>query len=276
MKVSRRYLFLLLATACARPAAAPPPVAPSPPPTAAAPVTPVPAAPAPVASAAGAPGSAAPPPAAVAAPQPAHPPLELPPSATIFIGCGFLRVENHGATTFSLVLPAAKPMQAKDNPSVVLLDGVLIQAAVSSAAGIGTPALRGQDLLRQQMAFEADRMALRKGWKNLPAPSGQPIELGLGGDIKFWFWGLDAPAPFEVDGVKVDRVAYFSAAVDDVVLTLASPLRPDEDADRVARVMSRAMRSIRRSSSPIDVFAVQETAMAGKLDPAFCARVGPS
>jgi len=41
-------------------------------------------------------------------------------------------------------------------------------------------------------------------------------------------------------------------------------------------VMSRAMRSVRRSPSPIDVFAVQETAMAGKLDPAFCARVGPS
>ena len=275
MKGSRRYLFLLLATACARPTAAPPPVAPVPP-VAAAPVAPLPAAPAPVEPAASAPGPAAPPPVALSAPQPAHPPLALPPSATIFIGCGFLRVENHGSTTFSLVLPAAKPMQAKDNPSVVLLDGVLIQAAVTSAAEIGAPALRGQDLLRHQMSWEADRMAMRKGWKNLPPPSGQPIELGLGRDIKIWFWGLDAPEPFEVDGVKVNRVAYLSAAVDDVVLTLASPIRPEDDPDPVARVMSRAMRSLRRSPSPIDVFAVQETAMAGKLDPVFCARVGPS
>jgi len=256
MRGSRRYLFLLLATACARPAAAPPPVAPPRPPVAAAP--------------------AAPPAAAVPAPRPSNPPLELPPSATIFIGCGFLRVENHGATTFSLVLPAAKPMQSKDNPSVVLLDDVLVQAAVTSAAEIGAPALRGEELLRRQMSWEADRMAQRRGWKNLPPPSGMPIELGLSGDIKVWFWGLDAPEPFDVEGVKVNRVAYVSVAIDDVVLTLASPLRPEEDPNTVARVMSRAMRSLRRSPSPIDVFAVQETAMAGKLDPAFCARVGPS
>jgi hypothetical protein len=261
MRGSRRYLFLLLATACARPAAAPPPVAPAPPPVAAAPVAPRPA---------------APPPVAVPAPQPANTPLGLPPSATIFIGCGFLRVENHGSTTFSLVLPAGKPQQSKLNPSVVLLDDVLIEAAVTSAAEIGAPALRGQDLLRHQMSWEADRMAKRRGWKNLAPPSGQPIELGLGSDVKVWFWGLDAPAPFEVDGVKVNRVAYLSVAVDDVVMTLASPLRPEDDPNPVARVMSRAMRSVRRSPSPIDVFAVQATAMTGKLDPAFCARVGPS
>jgi len=246
MKGSRRYLFLLFATACARPAAAPPPVAPTKPPIAS------------------------------PAPQPTNTPVELPSSATIFIGCGFLRVENHGATTFSLVLPAAKPQQSKMNPSVVLLDDVLIQAAVTSAAEIGAPALRGQDLLVQQMSWEAERMAKRRGWKNLPPPAGQPIELGLSRDIKVWFWGLDAPEPFEIDGVKVNRVAYLSVAVDDVVLTLASPLRPEDDPDPVARVMSRAMRSLRRSPSPIDAFAVQETAMAGKLDPAFCARVGPS
>ena len=264
MRGSRRYLFLLLATACARPAAAPPPVAPPPSPLTTAPVAPI------------APGPAAPPAVALPAPQAANTPVELPSSATIFIGCGFLRVENHGATTFSLVLPAAKPQQSKMNPSVVLLDDVLIQAAVTSAAEIGAPALRGQDLLVQQMSWEAERMAKRRGWKNLPPPSGQPIELGLGGDIKTWFWGLDAPESFVVDGVKVNRVAYLSVAVDDVVLTLASPLRQEDDPDPIARVMSRAMRSLRRSASPIDVFTVQETAMAGKLDPAFCARVGPS
>ncbi len=266
MKGSRRYLFLLLATACARPAAAPPPVAPPPPPVAAAPVTPIPAAPPAVALPAPQP--------TLPAPQPTQPSLPLPPSATIFIGCGFLRVENHGSTTFSLVLPAAKPQQSRVNPSVVLLDDVLIQAAVTSAAEIGVPALRGEELLRRQMSWEADRMAKRRGWKNLPPPSGQPIELGLGGDIKVWFWGLDAPEPFEIDGAKVNRVAYLSVAVDDVVLTLASPLRPTDDPDPIARVMSRAMRSLRRSASPIDVFAVQQTANAGKLDPAYCARVG--
>ena len=119
-------------------------------------------------------------------------------------------------------------------------------------------------------------MAKRRGWKNLPPPSGQPIELGLSRDIKVWFWGLDAPEPFEIDGVKVNRVAYLSVAVDDVVLTLASPLRPQDDFRPAARVMSRAMRSLRRSPTPIDVFALQDAALAGKLDSELCARVEPS
>jgi hypothetical protein len=184
-------------------------------------------------------------------------------------------VENHGKTTFSLVLPAAKPKQSKVNPSVVLLDGVLVQTAVATAAELGAPTLRGQDLLQHQMEWEADRMAKKRGWPAL-RPQGAPMDLGLGRDIKMWFWGLDAPEPFDVDGVKVNRVAYVSVAIDDVVLTLASPLRPEDDPGPIARVMSRAMRSLRRSPAPIDVFAVQETAISGKLDPAFCARVGPS
>jgi len=74
----------------------------------------------------------------------------------------------------------------------------------------------------------------------------------------------------------VNRVAHLSVAVDDVVLTLASPLRPQDDFRPAARVMSRAMRSLRRSPTPIDVFALQDAALAGKLDSELCARVEPS
>lgn len=253
MKMLRLCLGLLLAVGCAHQASAPAPVT------------------------AAAPRPAAPP---AVKPQPpaqaqANAPLEPLPSATIFIGCGFLLAENRAATTFSLVLPAATPKQLPQDPSVVLLDGVLVQTGVTTAAQIGAPKLRGYDLLRRQMSWQAERMTGSHGWPKLQ-PEGQPLELGLDGNVKVWFWGLDAPEPFEVEGVTVNRVAYVTAAVDDVVLTLASPLRPEDDPNPVARVMSRAMRSLRRSATPIDVFAIHETALAGKLDPAYCARVGPS
>ena len=128
----------------------------------------------------------------------------------------------------------------------MLLDGVLVQTAVASAATMGAPKLSGHDLLRHQMFWEASHVAKGRGWSDL-RPAGNAIDLGLGGDIKTWYWGLDAPEPFEVEGVKVNRVAYLSVVVDDVVLTLTAPLRAEDDPDRAARVMSRAIRSLRRS-----------------------------
>jgi hypothetical protein len=266
MKRLRLCLVLVLAVGCAHPAAAPPPVLQAAPP----PAAPV----APLAFAPVAPSPAAPPPVA-AAPGHESAPLEVPPSTRIRIGCGFLLVENHGPTAFSLVLPATKPMQSKTDPSVVLLDGILVQSAATTAPEMGAARLSGHELLRHQMLWQANLVAQGQGWPNLQ-PTGDPIDLGLGGNLRTWFWGLDAPAAFEVEGVKVNRVAHLSVAVDDVVLTLASPLRPQDDFRPAARVMSRAMRSLRRSPTPIDVFALQDAALAGKLDPEFCARVEPS
>jgi hypothetical protein len=74
-------------------------------------------------------------------------PIPLPASATVFLGCGFLLVENHGATLFSAVLAGKEMKQSAKDPSVVVLDGVLVRAATTSAAAMGLPSLRGTDLL---------------------------------------------------------------------------------------------------------------------------------
>jgi hypothetical protein len=234
---SWRHLLLLLALGCSGPAVSPSP-----------PVTPP-------------------------AQQPASPALELPPWTAVNIGCGFLLAVNEGETSFNLVLAGDKAQQSKADPSVFLLDGVLVETAVVTAAQMGARALRGHDLLRHQMTWEAGVIAGRRGWPDL-RPSGEQIDLGLGSDVKTWYWGLDAPEPFDVEGIPVNRVAYLTAAIDDVVLTLASPLRPEDDPAPAARVVSRAMRSLRRTPSPVDVFAIREAVVADKLDPAFCARAG--
>jgi hypothetical protein len=111
----------------------------------------------------------------------------------------------------------------------------------------------------------------REGWPDV-RPSGGPIDLGLG-DVKTMLWGFDAPELFEVDGVRMNRMAYVTAAVDDVVLSIASPLRPDDDSRPVARVLFRSMRTLRRERSPVDIFAISAAVQEGKTVPGTCSRV---
>jgi hypothetical protein len=214
-----------------------------------------------------------------AAASPADPPkpseaaaVPLPESATVFLGCGFLLAENHGPSTFSVLLPARVAKQPRKSASVFVLDGVLVQVAVVRASEMGDPQLRGIALLQKQMLWESKYVADAKAWPDV-RPSGGPIDLGLG-DVKTMLWGFDAPELFEVDGVRMNRMAYVTAAVDDVVLSIASPLRPDDDSRPVARVLFRSMRTLRRERSPVDIFAISAAVQEGKTVPGTCSRVG--
>ena len=115
-------------------------------------------------------------------------------------------------------------------------------------------------------------MTKTKGWPPLRG-GGDPIDLGLG-DIKTFLWGYDAPEIFEVEGVKHNRMAHVTAAVDDIVLTLAAPLRPEDDSRPIARVLFRSMRTLRREKAPVDIFAIRAAALEGKPYLELCARVG--
>jgi hypothetical protein len=196
----------------------------------------------------------------------------LPESATVFLGCGFLLAEHHGATVFSAVLAGDEMKQVKSDGSVILLDGVLVQVTVAPASEIGAPTLRGTDLLQRHMLWEAKYVTDAKNWPALH-PGGDPIDLGLG-DIKTMIWGYDAPELFEVEGVKMNRTMYVTAAIDDFVLTLGAPMRPEDDARHTGRVLFRSMRTLRREAAPIDIFAISAAAQAGKPSRETCSRVG--
>jgi hypothetical protein len=163
--------------------------------------------------------------------------------------------------------------QSAKDPSVVVLDGVLVQAATTSTAEMGLPSLRGTDLLQQHMLWESQYVAHAKNWPAL-RPGGAPIDIGLG-DIKTMMWAYDAPELFDVQGVQMSRMMYVTAAIDDFVLTLGAPLQSGDDAARTAGVLVRGMRTLRREATPIDVFAVSAAAQANQPMPETCSRVGP-
>ncbi|HVT07520.1 MAG TPA: hypothetical protein VHO67_08685 [Polyangia bacterium] len=195
--------------------------------------------------------------------------IPLPASATVFLGCGFLLAENHGSTHFSLLLTGHDLKQDRRDPTVFIVDDVLFQTTVATASTIGDARLRGLELLRRHMAWEAAYVAEVKHWSSL-RPYGHPV--GQVREFPMFLWGYDAPEPVLVAGAKVNRMLYLGIAVDDVVFTIAAALRPGDDPGGVSRVLARVARTVRRSQGPLDVFAI-----AGALKPgvpaADCSRV---
>jgi hypothetical protein len=186
--------------------------------------------------------------------------IPLPASATVFLGCGLLLAENHGSTHFSLLLTGHGLKQDKRDPAVFIVDDVLFETTVTTASTIGDPRLRGLELLRRHMAWEAAYVAGVKHWSSL-RPYGDPI--GQVREFPMFLWGYDAPEPIQVEGAKVNRMAYLGIAIDDVVFTMAAALRPGDDPGGVGRVLSRVARTFRRSQGPVDVFAISRALKPG-------------
>jgi hypothetical protein len=89
-------------------------------------------------------------------------------------------------------------------------------------------------------------------------------------------WAFDAPAPYELEGVLVNRVAYLTVAIDGHVLALATVFRPEDEMRPGMRLLRRIARTLRREPSPVDIFAVSRAARAA-TGPLLevCSRVGP-
>jgi hypothetical protein len=176
-----------------------------------------------------------------------------PPSASVFVGCGFLLIENHGRTTFTVLLRGEHVVQLPlQDQTVFDLDEVLVETTTASAELIGAPAARGEELLRRHMEWEAEWTARQHGWTGF-RPTGAPLDLGTG--IPAMLWGYDTPTPLNVMGQSVTGVMYLTAAVDDVVFVLSAPLRAGDDPARVGRKLRDDVRTLRKSPSPVDPVA---------------------
>ena len=179
-----------------------------------------------------------------------------PPSAAVFVGCGYLLLENHGRTHFTVLLRAEHAVQFPlEGRSVFDLDEVLVETTVADAATMGAPEARGPELLARHMEWEAEFTAREQGWTAF-RPAGGPVDLGTG--FPAGFWGYDTPAPLDVFGVKVTRMAYLTTAIDDRVFVMAAPMRPGDDPRVIARTLRAGMGSLRRAREPIDPHTFSE------------------
>ena len=185
-----------------------------------------------------------------------------PASGAVFVGCGYLVVENHGSTHFTVLIAGKDVGQARKGQSIFVVDGVLIETTSATAQEIGSPSARGLTLLRNYMAWESAYSAKMNGWPAVH-PDGDAVPLGTPG-IDAFMWGYDFPRPIEVLGQTAVRVAYLTAAIDDVVFVASAPARSDDNLQVVAQRLGRVVRALRRSPAPIDIFKLSADLKASK------------
>jgi hypothetical protein len=186
----------------------------------------------------------------------------VPASGTVFVGCGYLVVENHGPTHFSVFVTGKDVGQARKGQSVFVVDGVLIETTTATAQEIGSPSARGVPLLRDYMTWESAYSAKKNGWPSVH-PDGEAVPLGTPG-IDAFMWSYDFPSPIEVLGQTVVRAAYLTAATDDVVFVASAVARAEDDLHVVWQRLGRVVRALRRSSTPIDIVKLSSDLKASK------------
>jgi hypothetical protein len=146
----------------------------------------------------------------------------------------------------------AKRVPGKEN--FVVLDGVLMEVGTTTAKEMDAAGVRGMDLLRAHQKWELEYTSKVNSWPEI-RPSSQTLDLGLRG-IPVLFWGYDVPGKLEVLGETVVRIAYVTAAVDDVVFVLSVPLRPGDDVRVPAQKTGQIMRTLKRLEHRVDVHSL--------------------
>jgi len=171
-------------------------------------------------------------------------------SGVLFVGCGFLSVENHGATHFTVLLRAEHGRQIQTKGSAFLLDDVLVEVTSTTAREIGAPDLRGQALLLKHMDWEANYLSRLPAWRGLRP---EPIRAGLDVPFPALPWMARPTGDVEVLGQKIAVLLYVSAAINDVVFVLAAPLRTPGDLTAAGLAIDRSLKTLRETAEPTDL-----------------------
>ena len=174
-------------------------------------------------------------------------------SGALFVGCGFLWIENHEATRFTVLLRAEHGRQIKKNSTAFLLDDVVVEATSTTAQEIGAPDLRGAALLRKHMEWEADYLRQSQAWSGMRP---EPNPVGVEVPFQTLAWLARPTGDAEVLGQKITAVLYLSAALNDVVFVLAAPVRTLGDLDAAGLAMDRSLKTLRETSESTDLIAL--------------------
>ena len=173
-------------------------------------------------------------------------------SGFVFVGCGFLFVDGEGSAQYSVLLPG-KDVKQVPGEAAFILDGTLVEVTTTDAAAIGIPNARGAELLRAHAKWETEHVRVAKGWERLEIAEGGGEVTPAPPGTSMLMWGLDLPTEIDVKGVRVNRIAFVTAAIESVVLVLAVPLAVGGDPREPAQKLGSIMRTVRRSLDRIDL-----------------------
>jgi hypothetical protein len=176
-------------------------------------------------------------------------------SGSVFVGCGYLLAENHGRESFTILLRGGHVHSLPvESGEMWVIDDVLVELTSVRARDLDMPSARGAALLRAHRGWELAFTARSNGWPPIRASGGQ-TDAGQAG-IPTLLWEYDVPGVLTVFGQRIPRVMYLTAAIGDLVFVMGLPMRASDDPTRVARIASRAMRSLRRANGPVDLNAL--------------------
>jgi hypothetical protein len=174
-------------------------------------------------------------------------------SGTVFVGCGFLLIENQEATHFTVLLRAEHGRQIQKNSTKFLLDDVVVEATSTTAREIGAADLRGVALLRKHMEWETEYLSRSPAWRGL-RPEPNPV----GVDVPFLTlpWLAGATGDAQVLGQKITALLDVTAAINDVVFVLVAPVRTPGDVGAAGLAMDRGLKTLHETSEPTDLVAL--------------------
>jgi hypothetical protein len=183
--------------------------------------------------------------------EPASGPASTPPpSSFVRVACGLVFAGNEGRVPFAALLRAGKVQRVPQDPNVVVLDGVLLEVQITTAASIGVPGARGLSLLMAHQKWLSSYISRKMNWPELQVRT-TPTNFELPG-AEAMAWDFAVPEPWELLGKKVIHVGYATVAIDDAVFALSVPLRPGDDATIPARKVSEIVGSVQRLEYPFD------------------------
>ncbi len=193
-------------------------------------------------------------------------------SGAVFVGCGYLWIENDGPTHFTVLLRAEHGRQIQKNSTKFLLDDVVVEATSTTARDIGAPDLRGAALLRRHMEWESEYLSHSPIWRGLRP---QPIPVGVDVPFPTLPWMAQPTGDANVLGQKIAAVVYVTAAINDVVFVLAAPARTRGDVDAADRLMDRSLKTLHETLEPTDLVALSMKLKESKAPWPGCANSPP-
>jgi len=166
---------------------------------------------------------------------------------------------------------ADNAQQVPNSPGVVVLDGIVVEATVATAAEIGVPDARGTELLKAYQRWEADYASKQNGWPPPQIASTRALDFHMTG-IDVVAWEYDVPGDLTVLGEKVTHVGYLTAAIDDAVFALAVPMRSGQNVDAAVERAGRTMQTLKRLQRPLELVEVSEQMKRAPRDWPDCRR----
>ena len=168
----------------------------------------------------------------------------------MFVGCGFLSIENHGATHFTVLLRAEHGKQiSKRGATAFLLDDAIVEVTSTTAREIGADDFRGQALLRKHMEWEDNYLNGLPAWRGARP---HPVRASVDVPFPTLPWFVKPTGDAELLGQKLIAVTYATAAINDVVYVLSAPVARPGDLDAGGLAIDKALKSLHQTAEPTD------------------------